>query len=70
MSEALIYPVEQFAYQLRGLTYLPHYERNFYVSPGYGRSHLIGFSETELKMAKATKLVVPLWPRPKFKRES
>jgi len=67
MSEALVHPVEQVAYQLRGITYLPHYSHNFFVSPGYGKDHLKGFSETELKMAKATKLVMPLWPRPKFK---
>lgn len=67
MSEALIYPVEQISYQLNGITYLPHYSHNFFVSPGYGRDHLKGFSETELKMAKATKIVMSLWPRPKFK---
>lgn len=67
MSEAIAPTVEQIAYQLNGITYLPHYTHNFFVSPGYGRDHLKGFSESELKMAKATKLVMQLWQRPKFK---
>jgi hypothetical protein len=70
-------------YVLNGITYVPHYNKDCYVSPGYAE-HATGmvdsqgnkfyapdtnkeYSAHELEKAGATKTAMLLWTRSKFK---
>lgn len=52
------------AYVLNGIMYLPHYVENCYVRPGYGQTHFDTYSEKELTALGAKQVNVGLWPRP------
>ena len=51
-------------YQLRGITYVPHYtEPGVYVCPGFGRHHQQTFERLELLRAGAKEASMSLFRR-------
>lgn len=69
-------------YKLKGITYVPHYVKNFYVAPGYAtdtglldkHGHRVfmpdrnkEFSASDLEKAGAKKSMEWLWKRPSRK---
>jgi hypothetical protein len=51
-------------YSLRGILYVPHYNRqDKYVRPGYGREHFEEYSWMALAALGARKVMQPLWSR-------
>ena len=71
-------------YKLDGITYVPHYTKDFYVGPGYSRDTGITdrqgnryfapdskreFSSTQLEKAGGKKVTELLWVRAKFKAQ-
>jgi hypothetical protein len=63
-KESLAEVVPQPCYELGGILYLPHYNKeHVYVSPGYPEFHTNTYTRTELVMLGAVKVMNPLWPR-------
>lgn len=55
---------EYVAYDLNGVTYLPHYRnKNIFISPGYPRQNMFRYSDKELQMMGAKPRVEMLWRR-------
>lgn len=55
---------EQTVYELRGITYVPHYRNNaIFVSPGYPRHCQERFSAAELELYGAKPRTMMLWSR-------
>lgn len=57
----------QIVYELNGITCVPHYKENFYVSPGYGLKNLAMFSAEQLIGMGAIAKKMPLWEKCKKK---
>lgn len=56
--------LEYKVYQLRGVTYVPHYSiPKAYVSPGYGRHHQNLYERLELMRAGAKEVTMSLFKR-------
>ena len=56
-------------YSLNGILYVPHYKKQTYVRPGYGRTHLEEYSWLALLSLGAKKIMTPLWDRQWMKEE-
>ncbi len=55
---------EAVAYELRGITYLPHYRnKNVFVGPGYPRHTMMRYSDMEMQLMGATPKTMMLWAR-------
>jgi hypothetical protein len=51
-------------FDLRGITYLPHYRnKDIYVGPGYPTHNMTRYSASELMLKGATPRVAMLWSR-------
>lgn len=51
-------------FELRGITYLPHYRnKDIYVGPGYPTHNMNRYSASELMLKGATPRVAMLWSR-------
>ena len=62
--------VQQRAYLLNGVTFLPHYqEPGLYVGPGYGKHNHRKYPAFELTMLGAEPIVLMLWERGHSKKE-
>ena len=62
--------VQQRAYLLDGVTFLPHYqEPGLYVGPGYGKHNHRKYTAFELTMLGAEPIVLMLWERGHSKKE-
>jgi hypothetical protein len=58
--------VENYGYQLNGVTYLPHYRNDaFFVGPGYPRHNSAVYTKEELSLSGANKVALMLWSRGK-----
>ena len=53
-------------YELRGVTYLPHFHERVYVRPGYGKYNSDTFLAIELKALGAKAVELALWKRLMF----
>ena len=59
--------VENYAYQLKSVTFLPHYRNeNIFVGPGYPRQTTTVYTADELLKAGAERIVISLWSRGKM----
>ena len=55
---------EYIVYDLRGITYVPHFRnQHIYVSPGYPRHNKMRFSDAELQLMGAKPRAAMLWTR-------
>lgn len=54
---------ERHAYQLNGVTYLPHYTKNVFVGPGYPLHNEREYTAGELEQAGAVKVKTFLFAR-------
>lgn len=55
---------EAVVYDLRGLTYVPHYRnKNLYVGPGYPRHNLMRYTDVEMQLMGAKPRAEMLWHR-------
>ena len=55
---------ETTVYDLRGITYVPHYRNdNIYIGPGYPKHTLERYSAVELQLMGAKPRVEMLWSR-------
>lgn len=55
---------EYVVYDLRGVSYVPHFRnKNIYVGPGYPRHNLTRFTDLELQLMGAKPRVEHLWHR-------
>lgn len=63
-QDASVGTYEQTVYDLRGITYLPHYRNsNVYIGPGYPRHNQDRFSAAELELYGAKPRQAMLWSR-------
>jgi hypothetical protein len=66
MTQDTVDRIENNAYQLKGVTYLPHYRNDgYFVGPGYPRHNLSVYSVSELLTAGANRVTLMLWSRGK-----
>lgn len=55
---------EYIVYDLRGITYVPHFRNHhIYVSPGYPRHNMDRFTDQELQLMGAKPRAAMLWTR-------
>ena len=58
--------VENYAYQVHGVTYLPHYRNeSLFVGPGYPRQSNHVYTAEDLTKAGANRITLMLWSRGK-----
>lgn len=58
--------VENYAYQVNGVTYLPHYRNeSLFVGPGYPRLSNHVYTAEDLNKVGANRITLMLWPRGK-----
>ena len=58
--------VDNYGYQVNGVTYLPHYRNeSLFVGPGYPRQSNHVYTAEELTKAGANRIALMLWPRGK-----
>jgi hypothetical protein len=63
-SDTIAERFEEIAYELNGITYLPHYRnRAIFVSPGYPKHNKTRFTDVELQLRGAKPKTVMLWAR-------
>lgn len=55
--------VPQTAFRMGEITYLPHYRRDVYVGPGYGRDNTREYTGGELIDMGAKSVEIQLWQR-------
>jgi hypothetical protein len=66
MTQDTVDRVENHAYQLNAVTYLPHYRNDgFFVSPGYPTHNRSVYTANDLMLAGAHRITLMLWSRGK-----
>jgi hypothetical protein len=66
MTQDTVDRVENNAYQLNGVTYLPHYRNDgYFVGPGYPTHNRSVYTVSELLTAGASRISLMLWSRGK-----
>ena len=66
MAQDTVDRIENHAFQLNAVTYLPHYRNDqFFVGPGYPTHNRSVYTISELMAAGATRISLMLWSRGK-----
>jgi hypothetical protein len=67
MTQDTVDRIENYAYQLNGVTYLPHYRNeNLFVGPGYPTHNKFVYTVDDLLWVGANRINLMLWSRGKI----
>ena len=66
MTHDTVDRIENHAFQVNGMTFLPHYRNDsLFVGPGYPRHNKFVYTAHDLLLAGAIRINLMLWPRGK-----
>jgi hypothetical protein len=58
---------QSLCFKINNVFYMPHYTKNCFVGPGYGRQNLREYSQDELLVKGAKARKIEMWTRPRVK---